>query len=199
MNYIAHRVNTIEELFVLDSCYGVEIDLRDKFDDRIYLEHDPFKSGDDFEKYLQSYHHGTMILNIKSERVEYKALELLEKYHVKDYFFLDSSFPMIKALSDIGNKNIALRFSEFEGMDVIRTMAGKIDWVWVDCFNKLPLDNETYHELKLLNYKICIVSPELQGQPEKLDEYAQYLRNEKMIPDAVCTKVHMMERWKGRL
>ena len=70
-----------------------------------------------FEEYLKHYDHGTMILNIKSERIEFRVLELLKKYKVEKYFFLDSSFPMIYLLSEQGEKNIALRFSEFEGLD----------------------------------------------------------------------------------
>ncbi|MDR1241583.1 MAG: hypothetical protein LBM00_02190, partial [Deltaproteobacteria bacterium] len=102
MKWIAHRINTLAELRNLPPEYGVEIDLRDDLSGRIYLEHDPFKSGQDFEEYLSQYHHGAMILNIKSERIELKALELLEKYNISDYFFLDSSFPMIKLLTDMG-------------------------------------------------------------------------------------------------
>ena len=83
-----------------------------------------------------------MILNIKSERIEHKALEMIANHDVKDYFFLDSSFPMIKLLSDMGEHKIALRFSELEGLDTIRNMAGKADWIWVDCFTRLPIDKE---------------------------------------------------------
>ena len=46
-----------------------------------------FEPGEDFEDYLKEYHHGTMILNVKSERIEFKILEMLSKYDVKSYFF----------------------------------------------------------------------------------------------------------------
>ena len=126
MLYIAHRINTIEELDRLPSQYGVELDLRDDLNGRIYIQHNPFEPGEDFEEYLKHYHHGLMILNIKSERIEHKVLELIGKYNVKSYFFLDSSFPMIKLLSDMGETNIALRYSELEGLDTICNMAGKV-------------------------------------------------------------------------
>lgn len=197
MNYISHRVNSIEELKKIPSEYGVEIDLRDNVDGRIYLQHDPFLIGDDFEEYLKYYHHGTMILNIKSERVELKALELLKKHNITNYFFLDSSFPMIKLLADMGEKRVALRFSEFEGMDTIRNMAGKIDWIWVDCFTKFPLSYEEYKEMKELGYKLCFVSPELQGQVEKLEEYKSKIINANIIFDAICSKYYCIDRWKN--
>jgi len=194
MEYIAHRINTIAELKTLPKEYGVELDLRD-FGDRLILQHDPFKDGEDFEEYLKYYNHGTMILNIKSERIEHKVLELIKKYKIEKYFFLDSSFPMIYLLSKDNEKNIALRFSEFEGIDTILNMKDKVKWVWVDCFSKLPITKENYKLLKKNGFKFCLVSPELQGQNEKLEEYKQYLNNENIIFNAICTKIYNIESW----
>jgi hypothetical protein len=198
MEYIAHRINTIEELKQIPKEYGVELDLRD-FRDGLILQHDPFKDGEDFEEYLKHYNHGTMILNIKSERIEHKVLELIQKYNIKKYFFLDSSFPMIYLLSKSGEKNIALRFSEFEGIDTILNMVGKVEWIWVDCFSKLPITYENYKLLKNNGFKFCLVSPELQGQNEKLESYKQYLQDEGIVFDAICTKVYNIEKWNSKL
>ncbi len=195
MEFIAHRVNTAAELETLNPAYGVEVDLRDDFEGRIYLAHNPFERGEDFEEYLKKYRHGTMILNIKSERIEHKAMELLEKYKISRYFFLDSSFPMIKLLTDLGEHRVALRFSEYEGLDTIRNMAGKAGWVWVDCFTRLPIDPESYRELKALGYRLCLVSPELEGQQEKLEPYRQWLKEQGIFFDAVCTKAYNIEKW----
>ena len=194
MHYIAHRVNTIKELLKTPVEYGVEVDLRD-YEDRLILQHDPFKKGEDFEEYLKHYNHGTIILNIKSEGIEYQVLELLKKYTVNNYFFLDSSFPMINSLSSKGEKNIALRFSEFEGIDTIRLMSQKVDWIWVDCFSKSPITAQTYKLLKNHKYKLCLVSPELQNQDLKLELYKSYLQQEGIIFDAICTKLNNIVRW----
>ena len=121
MQFIAHRINTIDELKKVPTNFGVELDLRD-YGNRLILQHDPFTDGEDFEEYLKHYNHGLMILNIKSERIEHRVLELVKKYKVRDYFFLDSSFPMIFLLAKEGEKNIALRFSELEGLDTILSM-----------------------------------------------------------------------------
>ena len=195
MEFIAHRINTIKELDALDGCYGVELDLRDGLNGRIYISHNPFEAGDDFEEYLKHYHHGTMILNIKSERIEYKVLELLKQYDIRKYFFLDSSFPMIQSLTHMGESNIALRFSEWEGLDTIRNMAGKVKWVWVDCFTRLPIDQNSFQELKKMGYQLCMVSPELEGQPEKIPFYQGHLAKEKLIMDAVCSKIYNVNQW----
>lgn len=199
MEYICHRINKAKELKEIPSEYGVELDLRDNLDGRIYIEHNPFIAGEDFEEYLKSYKHGTLILNIKSERIEETALELIEKYNIRSYFFLDSSFPMIYLMSKIGITKTAIRFSEFEGMDTIEAMAGRAEWIWVDCFTKMPLDSSNYSRMKELGYKICLVSPELQMHPEKISEYAEHLRSLHILPDAICAKSYNIPKWKSLL
>jgi len=196
MLYCCHRINTIKELLSINNTYGVEIDLRDNVNGDIHISHDPFILGEKFEYFLNYYNHSFLILNIKSERIEYKILELLNKYNIVNYFFLDSSFPMIHKLSSEGNKNIALRFSEFEGIDTILNMKGKVDWIWVDCFSKNPLTKEIYNQLKELGFKICFVSPELQNQPDKIDKYKDYFVSQNIKLDMVCTKKYNVHKWR---
>ena len=198
MEYIAHRINTVEELKKTPKEYGVELDLRD-FGDRLILQHDPFTDGEDFEEYLKYYNHGTMILNIKSERIEHRVLELIQKYNIQKYFFLDSSFPMIYSLSKDGEKDIALRFSEFEGLDTILNMKDKVDWIWVDCFTRLALTNLEANQLKQADFKLCLVSPELQGyDPEcEIPKMWNILVERNIFIDAICTK--HPEIWESML
>lgn len=198
--FMAHRVNTVEELAKVNTTYGVELDLRD-LGDKLIMRHDPFAKGDEqeFEEYLKQYKHGLMILNIKSERIEHRVLELVKKYNIKEYFFLDSSFPMIKLLASSGEPNVAVRFSEFEGLDTVMSMAGKVRWVWVDCFTKIPITKAIFDKLKAAGFKLCFVSPELQGQDEKIEQYAAYLKKEGVVFDAICTKVYNIDRWKKLL
>ncbi|MGJ8715874.1 MAG: hypothetical protein ACSHXG_12275 [Maribacter stanieri] len=196
MEYIAHRINTVSELKELPNKYGVEIDLRDALDGKVYISHDPFVIGEDFETYLKHYKHGTMILNIKSERIEFKVLELIKKYEISKYFFLDSSFPMIQTLANTGERNVALRFSEFEGIDTIQAMRGKVDWLWVDCFTKLPIDHSLFLQFKKLGYSLCLVSPELQGRDGDIEKYKAYLASQKIFFDAICTKHYNVSRWE---
>lgn len=196
MEFIAHRINTVEELKKLPKEYGVELDLRDDLNGRIYIQHNPFEPGEDFEEYLKNYHHGTMILNVKSERIELKILEMLPKYDVKSYFFLDSSFPMIWLLSNQGEKNIALRVSEVEGLDTPRNMAGKVEWIWVDCFSKIPIGKTEAEELKKLGYKLCLVSPELEGRDGEIEKYKEQMQDWGIEFNAICTKWHNINRWK---
>lgn len=195
MKFIAHRVNSLAELRRLPAEYGVELDLRDALDGSIYISHEPFEAGENFEDYLKEYRHGTMILNIKSERIESKVAELMKKYGLEDYFYLDSSFPMIYQMSKAGERRIALRVSELEGLDTARNMAGRADWLWVDCFSKIPIDKNEYDELKSLGYKLCFVSPELEGRDEAIEEYKRALAGSGMVMDAICTKSYNIARW----
>jgi hypothetical protein len=185
MLYISHRINTTAQLRDVPTQYGVELDLRDH-GDRLVLQHDPFKEGEDFADYLKGYQHGLMILNIKSEAIESRVLELVRQSSVPDYFFLDSSFPMMRKLISWGERKIAVRFSEFESVEMALSLAGQIDWVWVDCFTKMPLTAATYAQLKR-HFKLCAVSPELQGRG--VDSIASYSAQLAQYPmDAVCTK-----------
>lgn len=199
MEYIVHRVNTVGELRKIPNQYGVELDIRDDLEGNIYLQHNPFEPGESFEAYLQEYHHGTMIVNVKSERVELRAAELLRKYKIENYFFLDSTFPMIKLLTDRGETKIALRYSEYEGMDTLLNMAGMVQWVWVDCFTKMPLTREVFRQIKQCGYKICLVSPDLVGRGEEIESYREMLDREQIELDAVCSKVYNIDRWRNRL
>lgn len=196
MKFCCHRINTIDELQQIPTNYGIEIDLRDNQLGQIHLSHDPFHQGELFEEFLNNYHHDFIILNIKSERIEYNILELLKKHNITNYFFLDSSFPMIYKLSNEGEHNIAIRYSEYEGLDTVLNMKGRVKWVWVDCFTKNPLTRNHYDILKNAGFKLCFVSPELQNQPEKIKEYRQFFIENDIVFDMICTKKYNIEKWE---
>jgi hypothetical protein len=195
--FICHRVNTLNELKNIDNQFGTEIDLRDDHKTgEIILVHDPFINGEYFKNYLKKYNHNTLILNIKSERIELKCLELLKKYNINNYFFLDSSFPMIYLLNkEYNNNNIACRFSEYEPINHFLNCLDMSQYIWIDCFTQFPLNNEYYNIIKKNNKKICIVSPELQKQPEKIIEYRNYMIQNNIIPDMICCKVYNIINW----
>lgn len=196
MEFIAHRVNTVKELKQLPLECGVEIDLRD-YKDQLVLQHDPFCDGDLFEEYLKHYRHGTIILNIKSERVEPRVLELLSRYPDIQYFFLDSSIPVMQKMINEGERNFAVRFSELESLETVLNFRQKVKWVWVDCFTVNPLTVEVFQRLKKEGFKICFVSPELLGRPEDVPVYAADLRQKGIALDAVCAKPAYHKVWVG--
>ena len=187
---IAHRINTIDQLHNIDNSYGIELDVR-SVGDKLILHHDAFIDGQDFDSFLKHYKHSLIILNVKEEGLESRCLELMEKHGVKDYFFLDVSLPFLVRLSQKGLRDMAVRFSEYEPIHFVENFAGQVRWVWVDCFKSWPLDIDSYKILKE-HFKICLVSPELQGHSTDLiEEWKKQL--EGMEIDAVCTKVP--EKW----
>ena len=199
MLFFAHRINSSTKLQSIEQKYGVELDLRDYLND-IVVEHDPYKKGESFKEYIQHINDRDMILNVKCERIEEDVLAILKDNNYKGtYFFLDCSFPMIYALAKKGENNIALRFSEYEGIDTLRKMKGLVKWVWVDVFTVLPLTNEICKELKEMNYSICIVSPELQGHEEDIKTYANIIKNNNLHIDAICTKEYNISKWQTYL
>lgn len=191
MLYIRHRINTIEDLKSVPEDMGIELDIRYE-KDKLILHHDPFVSGELFENLLKEYKHKLIILNTKTEGIEEEILRLMKTYNVKDYFFLDLSFPSLIKLTKNGESNIAIRFSEYEPIEQVLMLKGIVKWVWIDCFTKLPIDNKNYSILKE-NFKLCLVSPELQKHStERIKEFKNLIAEFEI--DAVCTKVP--ELWK---
>jgi uncharacterized protein YktA (UPF0223 family) len=185
MLIIQHRVNTIELLQQVNTDYGIEFDVRDKYND-IIVTHDAFVDGVPWVDFLDHYRHQHMIVNVKTEGIEKKIIEDLEKKNIDNYFLLDVSLPFLVKLSNDGFRKMAVRFSDYEPLEFTMKFAGKVDWVWVDCFHGLPL-NESNYALLSQHFKICIVSPELHGKPvEEIAIFQQTLHNMKV--QAVCTK-----------
>lgn len=184
-----HRRNTIKELKATPLQYGVEVDIR-SYGDRLVIHHDPLVDGEPFNAWVEGYHHGTLILNVKEEGLEERLMALMQRFGIENYFFLDQSFPFLIKSSRAGEHRCAVRVSEFESIQTALTLEGKVDWVWVDCFNHFPLDHEGAESLQRAGFKLCLVSPELQGRDAKLEipQLIRLLADRDIRADAVCTK-----------
>lgn len=189
MKIIKHRINTFGELLSLSSVYGAEVDIRSK-GERLIIHHDPFIDGENFDTWLNTYHHGTLILNVKEEGLEARLIALMKIHGIEDYFFLDQSFPFLIKWSNLGERRCAVRVSEFESIETALTLAGKVDWVWVDCFTRFPLSQEDTKRLTKAGFKLCLVSPELQGRDaaSEIPRMSAILAERQITVDAVCTK-----------
>lgn len=189
MELIYHRRNSIEELTASDSQYGIEVDIR-SYENDLIIHHDPFCPGLLFREWIEFYKHGTLILNVKEEGLERHLISLMVEKGITNYFFLDQSFPFLVKTANSGETRCAVRVSEFESVDTALSLAGKIDWVWIDCFTKFPIGLAEYKVLKEAGFKLCLVSPELQGRnaESQIAEMARLLTRERMSMDAVCTK-----------
>ena len=113
--FVRHRVNTIAEVASLGAEWGAEIDLRsDVRSGSLHLSHDPFKPGDGFEPWLEAYRKrgcsGALIVNTKEDGLETSAAELLNRFQIKNYFFLDTTIPTLVRWTLRGKRALPFAF-----------------------------------------------------------------------------------------
>lgn len=199
MIFINHRINTIKQLKSVPPENGVELDVRYHNNDLI-LQHDPFNHQNNFPEKFDDFlmewsHDGPLIINVKTEGIEEKCISMMEHYEIRKWFFLDISMPYMVRYSLLAKQkdtmlspdNLAVRFSEYEPIEYALSFSGRARWIWVDCFKELPLNEEIYQKLKEFDFKICIVSPELQNQSlENISSFKKIIKD--MEIEAVCTK-----------
>lgn len=187
MIVIIHRVNSIKKLKKIKYKFGVEIDIRSE-KNKLYLSHDAFKLGTNFEKWLKYYKHKFIVLNVKEEGLETKILKALKKYKINKFFFHDQTFSsMLKIMK---KTKVSIRISEYEEIKNKRRLFKYIKWVWIDHFTKFPLNIKQLKQIKKFNIKFCIVSPELvkRRYKKKILKLKKYLHKNNFHIDAVCTK-----------
>ena len=130
MEVVVHRVNTVAGLKNVPTHFGAEIDLRARGSE-LYLHHDAFreKDADAFVDYLDAYCHGLLVLNIKEAGIEGEVLRLVRERGIERYFLLDVEFPYLYRASRLGERNIAVRYSEDESIETALTYKERVDWV----------------------------------------------------------------------
>jgi hypothetical protein len=195
---IAHRINTLDKTAaaaIFSHVDGIEFDIRDSAG-RIIVQHDPYKEGQLFDEFASCCDPAKFyIVNVKSEGIETEAIRILDSYGCRKFFLLDCSIPMIIKLGRAGETRIAARFSEYESIETVIALSPYIQWVWVDVFTRLPLTSQIQERFHARGLKLCLVSPELQAQPEKIEPYKEELRTAAIRIDAVCTKIHNRSTW----
>ncbi len=193
MEIIIHRINKVKDLIEIPSIYGVEVDIRTK-GSKLILNHEPFENGDKFENYLENYKNKTLVLNLKEAGIENEVLKLTKKYKIKSYFLLDVEMPYLYLASKKNQKNIAVRFSEYENIELSNYFKNKVNWIWIDTVSRLPI-NKT--NLKIINkFKSCIVCPERWGRSSDIQKYKKLLKKLNFKPTAVMTSKKFITAWE---
>ena len=187
-------MNTIAELRRLPKEYGVEIDVR-AWRNEVILHHDPFHEGDPLENYLADYEHGLLIVNIKETGIEEKVLDIIRMHPIADYFLLDVEFPYLYKASQRGERAMAVRYSEVEGLDTAKLFKGLVDWAWIDVNTTLPLDANSVEVLS--DFRNCLVSPDLWDRPQDIPIYLQRMNELVFRPDAVVAKRDNLDAWNA--
>ena len=128
---IQHRVNSLKNIKNLNKNFGAEIDIR-TFNNKLILNHEPFKKAVLLDSYLKIFKHKFLILNVKEEGIENLILNYLKKYKIKNYFLLDVTVPKIFQFVKSNKKiKLCLRISKFEKLSSLNFFHKKINWV---CF-----------------------------------------------------------------
>jgi len=192
MEFIIHRVNKIKDLKTLPKKFGAEIDIR-TMGSKLILNHEPFNKGDILENYLENYKHKTLVLNLKEAGIEKEVLKLVKIHLIKSFFLLDVEMPYMYSATKKGQKNIAVRFSEYESLDLTKYFQGKLNWVWIDTVTKLPIN---LNNAKILSkFKSCIVCPERWGRKKDIKKYKKKLFKLKFKPTSMMTSLYCVDEW----
>jgi hypothetical protein len=193
-------VNQSNLLHDCDVQGGVEIDVRSCVDDpqKMHLSHNPWERGADLDAWIEVYAHlkfvGPLIVNTKEDGLEHRIVERLRDFQVDNYFFLDTTPPTLARCINLGwGRHMSIRLSQLEPPAVVEPwfrLAQQGDgkptpgWLWIDCFGGQPLATDTIRSFAG-RLRLCLVSPELQGQPCESIKQFQHLAHE---VDAICTK-----------
>ncbi len=193
MELIAHRINSVKKLKKLPKKYGAEIDLRSN-GSNIILNHDPHKKGEKLKNFLSYYNHGTLILNIKESGIENEVIKISKKFKIKKFFLLDVEMPFICKNKKNINKSLSVRYSEYESIDTVKKFINNVGWVWIDTFNKLPINKANIKVLK--KFKTCLVCPERWNRPQDISLYYKQMKLQKFFPNLVMTSQKNFSRWE---
>ena len=195
MEIIIHRINLIKDLKKINYKYGVEVDVRSK-DSNLILNHDPFSNNSDLlEDYLNEYKHGTIIFNIKEAGIEDNVIKLAMKNNIQSFFLLDVEMPYLFTTKKNNKKNIAIRFSEYEPIELAKNYINLVEWIWIDTVTKLPVNEDNKNLIS--KFKSCLVCPERWGRKEDINIYIKNFKKINFIPDAVMTNLNCVELWEN--
>lgn len=203
--FIAHRINNLESLSMIGNNVGIEIDIREDNED-IILAHDPFMTNDQnkvkLTDILPFFETRFLIVNVKSERIEERFIEISKNYLIKNnYFFLDSSISVINQYYNNKDFIFCSRYSEYESLLTTKNLVKNklTKWIWIDVFNKLPIDKEISIQLNNIKAKKCLTSPCLLGRENDIKEYAKIIKRFDLNIDAICCKYKNINLWKNYL
>ena len=194
MEIVIHRVNQRARLRDIPREFGAEIDLRAD-GSRLVLHHDPFQGGENFDRWLEEYEHGLLVLNIKEAGIETEVIRQVEARGITRFFLLDVEFPYIYRACRDGESRVAMRYSEDESIETVLRYRGKADWVWIDTNTHLPLTPETVKQLH--GFKSCLVCPERWNRAQDIPLVRSELSALGYVPNAVMTSLDQVAAWSG--
>ena len=196
--YIAHRQNSKKSLLKKNEYFsdGLEIDLRSN-SNKIIMSHDPFKKGLDFVKNIKFLKNNFLLIDIKSTGIYKKVIQILKKKKIKFLFLNLISSEFVEMINRGLSRNLLLRFSSYENINLKNKKLKKITWIWVDFFQDEYIKKNEYNYIKKFNKKICLASPDLLRKSSmSILKLIKYLNRNQIKIDMVCTKKKNIKLWK---
>ena len=84
-------------------------------------------------------------------------------------------------------------FQKFESINTVMKFKGLVNWVWIDTFTKLPLNQNSINILK--HFKTCLVCPERWNRQEDITLYKEKLQKINFSLNAVMTSRDTFNKW----
>ena len=178
MQILAHRgcwksdeeKNSLTSLFrSLDQGYGVETDIRD-LNGELVISHNPpnFSTAIPLEKLLEHYSNGgfssTLALNIKSDGLQNRLIQALNRYDINNYFAFDMSIPDTISYLDLGITTF-IRCSELEDYP---GLVSRAQGIWMDELLEPWIKPDLIVKQTKHANLVCIVSSELHCRDNEL-------------------------------
>lgn len=194
MQYIVHEVNTIEKLQKIPKNYGIEIDVR-LLNNELVLGHDIEENNVPLNIFLKEYDHSLIVANIKESGVEDLIFSIFEELNVNRFFLLDVEFPYIYKNFKTRGNNLSLRFSELEPQFTNNTLIDKVQWLWIDSFTELPINEESVKYFK--NFESCLVSPSRWGRINNIEQSFETFKKFGFFPDWIMVEINEITEWEN--
>jgi len=194
VQYIVHEVNTIEKLQKIPKNYGIEIDVR-LLNNELVLGHDIEENNVPLNIFLKEYDHSLIVANIKESGVEDLIFSIFEELNVNRFFLLDVEFPYIYKNFKTRGNNLSLRFSELEPQFTNNTLIDKVQWLWIDSFTELPINEESVKYFK--NFESCLVSPSRWGRINNIEQSFETFKKFGFFPDWIMVEINEITEWEN--
>ncbi|MFM7358565.1 MAG: hypothetical protein ACKO1T_08300 [Sediminibacterium sp.] len=192
MEIVIHSVNTLDQLSKVSTEFGCEIDIRSN-GGHLILNHDPHEDGEKLVDFLENYQHGLLVLNVKEAGLENEIIQMMSQAGITEYFLLDVEFPYLYRAAQMGIRNIAVRFSEEEPIQMAQNFIDRVDWIWIDTLTKLPISADSLPVVQ--KFKSCLVCPERWGRPMEIPQLKKQMLGMDFHPSAVMTGLNFVKEW----
>ena len=141
---------------------GTETDLRDCQGELVISHDPPEKDAMTFNAFLEMTPRSAFLaLNVKSDGLANRAIEILKHHRHESFVFFDMSIPDMRSYLRIGAP-VAVRLSECEPW--VDMLFASAPYIWLDAFEGDWYDHAYLTKLLETQKQILIVSSELHGR-----------------------------------